>query len=49
MIKPWEERMEEENWLESEDDEGIVLRVPFDGSVKCKSFLLVMGQVLRGQ
>lgn len=40
VIKPWDQRTQEEEWLESDADEQLILRVPFTGNIKrvCPSF-----------
>ncbi|ODQ54278.1 DUF1000-domain-containing protein [Saitoella complicata NRRL Y-17804] len=40
IVRPWDERMDTTKVLESEDDEGVVMIIPFDGLVKLKTVLL---------
>ncbi|KAI0084106.1 galactose-binding domain-like protein [Irpex rosettiformis] len=43
VIKPWNERMGEEVYLESDADDQLILRIPFTGSVKLRALLLKAG------
>ncbi|GAA5844371.1 hypothetical protein JCM3766R1_006371 [Sporobolomyces carnicolor] len=43
LIRPWDERDQEDEWLESDADEQLILRVPFTGSVKLRSILIKSG------
>ncbi|KAL0077001.1 galactose-binding domain-like protein [Phycomyces blakesleeanus] len=40
IIKPWNERMDNTNWLESDADEELIVHVPFTGTVKLRSICL---------
>jgi hypothetical protein len=44
-IKPYDLRMDTSKWLESDDDEQLIIRIPFTGSVKLKAFSLSSGRV----
>ncbi|GAA5910767.1 PITH domain-containing protein [Sporobolomyces salmoneus] len=43
VIRPWDQRMREDEWLESDADEQLILRIPFTGSVKLRSILIKAG------
>lgn len=43
VIKPWHERRDEAVFLESDTDEQLIIRVPFNGSVKLRTLLLKTG------
>ncbi|CCM04683.1 uncharacterized protein FIBRA_06869 [Fibroporia radiculosa] len=43
VIKPWNERLDEQIYLESDADDQIIIRVPFTGSVKLRAVLLKAG------
>ncbi|GAA5839520.1 hypothetical protein JCM5353_002775 [Sporobolomyces roseus] len=43
VIRPWDQRNQEDEWLESDADEQLILRVPFTGSVKLRSILVKSG------
>ncbi|KAI0259876.1 galactose-binding domain-like protein [Gloeopeniophorella convolvens] len=43
VIKPWNERLDERAYLESDADDQLILRVPFTGSVKLRALLLKTG------
>ncbi|KAH8994820.1 DUF1000-domain-containing protein [Lactarius akahatsu] len=43
VIKPWDERMDEQVYIESDADDQLIIRVPFTGSVKLRSLLLKSG------
>ncbi|KAJ7243711.1 galactose-binding domain-like protein [Mycena rebaudengoi] len=43
VIKPWHERMDEVQFLESDADDQIILRIPFTSSVKLRALLLKCG------
>ncbi|KAI6042457.1 galactose-binding domain-like protein [Pisolithus marmoratus] len=43
VIKPWHERRNEDVFLESDADEQLIIRVPFNGSVKLRTLLLKTG------
>ena len=42
-IKPYDQRMDTSRWMESDDDEQLLIRIPFTGSVKLKAFSLSSG------
>jgi len=43
VIKPWDERLDEQVYIESDTDDQLIIRVPFTGSVKLRSLLLKSG------
>ncbi|OBZ72242.1 PITH domain-containing protein P35G2.02 [Grifola frondosa] len=43
IIKPWNERLDEQEFLESDSDDQMIIRVPFTGSVKLRALLLKAG------
>ncbi|KAI6025812.1 galactose-binding domain-like protein [Pisolithus orientalis] len=43
LIKPWHERRNEDVFVESDTDEQLIIRVPFNGSVKLRMLLLKTG------
>ncbi|KAH9941347.1 DUF1000-domain-containing protein [Amylocystis lapponica] len=43
VIKPWNERLDEITYLESDADDQIIIRIPFTGSVKLRALLLKAG------
>ncbi|KAH9999195.1 DUF1000-domain-containing protein [Russula compacta] len=43
VIKPWNERGDEQAYIESDADDQLIIRVPFTGSVKLRSLLLKSG------
>ncbi|KAI0249843.1 DUF1000-domain-containing protein [Lactifluus subvellereus] len=43
VIKPWNERLDERVYIESDADDQLIIRVPFTGSVKLRSLLLKSG------
>ncbi|KAJ3478527.1 hypothetical protein NLI96_g9689 [Meripilus lineatus] len=43
VIKPWNERLDEQVFLESDADDQMIIRVPFTGSVKLRALLLKAG------
>ncbi|GAA6049627.1 hypothetical protein JCM3770_005042 [Rhodotorula araucariae] len=43
VIRPWDQRNQEEEWLESDADEQLILHIPFTGSVKLRSILIKTG------
>ncbi|TFY83034.1 hypothetical protein EWM64_g979 [Hericium alpestre] len=43
VIKPWDERLDEQVFLESDADDQMIIRVPFTGQVKLRSLLLKTG------
>lgn len=34
VIRPWDERNQEDEWLESDADEQLILHIPFTGNIK---------------
>lgn len=43
VIKPWDSRLDEETYLESDSDDQLIIRIPFTGSVKLRAVLLKAG------
>ncbi|KAF8501470.1 DUF1000-domain-containing protein [Russula emetica] len=43
VIKPWDERLDERVYIESDADDQLIIRIPFTGSVKLRSLLLKSG------
>ncbi|GAA5906096.1 hypothetical protein JCM6882_003557 [Rhodosporidiobolus microsporus] len=43
VIRPWDERNQEEEWLESDADEQLILQIPFTGNIKLRSILVKTG------
>ncbi|PPQ96258.1 hypothetical protein CVT26_005585 [Gymnopilus dilepis] len=43
IIKPWHARLNEDNFLESDADDQLIIRVPFTGTVRLKAVLLKAG------
>ncbi|SCV74304.1 BQ2448_6736 [Microbotryum intermedium] len=43
VIRTWDEREQEDQYLESEADDQLILHVPFTGSIKLKSILIKAG------
>ncbi|GAA6010727.1 hypothetical protein JCM11491_002917 [Sporobolomyces phaffii] len=43
VIRPWDQRNQNDEWLESDADEQLILRIPFTGSVKLRSILVKAG------
>jgi len=43
VIKPWNERLDEDAFLESDADDQMIIRVPFTGSVKLRAVLIKAG------
>ncbi|KAG1821561.1 galactose-binding domain-like protein [Suillus subaureus] len=43
VVKPWNQRNNEEAFLESDADDQLIIRIPFTGSVKLRSLLLKTG------
>lgn len=44
VFKPWDERLNTEKFLESCDDEELILHIPFTGVLKLKSIMVVGGE-----
>lgn len=43
ILKPWDQRMDETVFVESDADDQLIVRVPFTGSVKLRSVLIKSG------
>ncbi|KAJ8488115.1 hypothetical protein ONZ45_g14073 [Pleurotus djamor] len=43
VIKPWHERLDETKFLRSEDDDQLIVRIPFLSGVKVRSLLIKAG------
>ncbi|KAI0763286.1 DUF1000-domain-containing protein [Trametes elegans] len=43
VIKPWDKRLDEETFLESDADDQLIVRVPFTGAVKLRALLVKAG------
>ncbi|GAA6012938.1 hypothetical protein JCM10207_008386 [Rhodosporidiobolus poonsookiae] len=43
VIRPWDERAQEDEWLESDADEQLILQIPFTGNIKLRSILVKAG------
>jgi len=43
VIKPWHARLDEAQFIESDADDQIILRIPFTGSVRLRALLLKAG------
>ncbi|GJN89180.1 hypothetical protein Rhopal_002154-T1 [Rhodotorula paludigena] len=43
VIRPWDQRQQEDEWLESDADEQLILHIPFTGNVKLRSILIKTG------
>ncbi|KAA1467425.1 DUF1000-domain-containing protein [Dentipellis sp. KUC8613] len=43
VIKPWDKRLDEAVYLESDADDQMIIRIPFTGSVKLRALLLKTG------
>ncbi|KAI0636256.1 DUF1000-domain-containing protein [Trametes polyzona] len=43
IIKPWDQRLDEETYLESDADDQLIIRVPFTGAVKLRAVLIKAG------
>ncbi|GAA5997925.1 PITH domain-containing protein [Rhodotorula paludigena] len=43
VIRPWDQRQQEDEWLESDADEQLILHIPFTGNVKLRSILVKTG------
>ncbi|TBU46920.1 PITH domain-containing protein [Dichomitus squalens] len=43
IIKPWDQRIDEETYIESDADDQLIIRVPFTGAVKLRALLLKTG------
>ncbi|GAA5981741.1 hypothetical protein JCM10908_004583 [Rhodotorula pacifica] len=43
VIRPWDERNQDEEWLESDADEQLILHIPFTGNIKLRSIVIRAG------
>ncbi|KAF8518475.1 galactose-binding domain-like protein [Gautieria morchelliformis] len=43
VLKPWDQRLDESVYLQSDADDQLIIRVPFTGSVKLRSVLIKAG------
>ncbi|KIJ51040.1 hypothetical protein M422DRAFT_204047 [Sphaerobolus stellatus SS14] len=43
ILKPWNQRLDEEVFVESDADDQLIIRIPFTGSVKIRSILIKAG------
>ncbi|KAI1784898.1 hypothetical protein LXA43DRAFT_1186179 [Ganoderma leucocontextum] len=43
VIKPWDQRLDEDSYLESDADDQMIIRIPFTGAVKLRALLLKTG------
>ncbi|CAL1715723.1 unnamed protein product [Somion occarium] len=43
VIKPWDQRLDESVYLESDADDQMIIRIPFTGAVKPRALLLKAG------
>ncbi|OJT01767.1 PITH domain-containing protein [Trametes pubescens] len=43
VIKPWDQRQDEETYLESDADDQLIIRIPFTGAVKLRAILIKAG------
>ncbi|KAF4613632.1 hypothetical protein D9613_007669 [Agrocybe pediades] len=43
VIKPWHSRLDESQYIESDADDQLIIRVPFTGAVRLKAVLLKAG------
>ncbi|KAM0787797.1 hypothetical protein ACM66B_003851 [Microbotryomycetes sp. NB124-2] len=43
VIKPWDERMQDDQFVESDADEQLILQIPFTASIKLRSILVKAG------
>ncbi|PRP75130.1 hypothetical protein PROFUN_03966 [Planoprotostelium fungivorum] len=43
IFKPWNERLTQDKFLESDDDEELIIYIPFTASIKLKSFMIIGG------
>ncbi|GAA5882038.1 hypothetical protein JCM3774_005118 [Rhodotorula dairenensis] len=43
VIRPWDERMRDDEWVESDADEQLILHIPFTGNIKLRSIVVRAG------
>ncbi|XP_026477915.1 PITH domain-containing protein GA19395-like [Ctenocephalides felis] len=43
IFKPWEERLNFENYVESDADEELLFNIPFTGNIKLKGLIIIGG------
>ncbi|KAI0723688.1 galactose-binding domain-like protein [Fomitopsis betulina] len=43
VIKPWDQRLDEDKYIESDADDQLIIRIPFTGAVKLRALLLKTG------
>ncbi|EPS96722.1 hypothetical protein FOMPIDRAFT_1062149 [Fomitopsis schrenkii] len=43
VIKPWDQRSDEDKYIESDADDQLIIRIPFTGAVKLRALLLKTG------
>ncbi|KAH9424675.1 PITH domain-containing protein 1 [Dermatophagoides pteronyssinus] len=44
VFKPWEERLNMENFVESDCDEELLFKIPFTGNIKLKGIIIIGGE-----
>ncbi|XP_064604629.1 PITH domain-containing protein 1-like [Liolophura sinensis] len=44
VFKPWDKRKDKENFVESDADQELLLKIPFTGNVKLKGLILIGGE-----
>ncbi|KAH9925524.1 galactose-binding domain-like protein [Fomitopsis serialis] len=45
VIKPWDQRLDEDKYLESDADDQMIIRIPFAGAVKLRAVLIKAGPI----
>ncbi|KAI5480900.1 hypothetical protein MNV49_006709 [Pseudohyphozyma bogoriensis] len=45
VIRPWDERSQEDEFVESDADEQLILHIPFTGSIKLRALVIKSGPV----
>lgn len=43
VIRPWDERNQDDEWVESDADEQLILHIPFTGNIKLRSIVIRAG------
>ncbi|KAK4046207.1 hypothetical protein OIV83_006239 [Microbotryomycetes sp. JL201] len=43
VIRPWDDRMQEQEFVESDADEQLILQIPFTASIKLRSIIIKSG------